>query len=303
MMIQPAPIRPGETIGIMCPAGFMPKDRTDACVQQLQHWGYKTRLGKTLFSESTNYFSGTDAQRAADLQQMLDDDDVRTILFGRGGYGMSRIIDRLDFTRFLKNPKWIAGYSDITVLLAHLYTRYGISTLHAPMAGAFQDYGPDSIYTSSIRNLISGGVMDYKVNAYPNNREGEAVGRLMGGNLALFTHLIGSSSFPDTSGSILFLEDVGEQLYNIDRMLRQLKRGGYLERLSGLIFGGFTDCKDTERPFGQSLEEILLDVVKEYDYPVCFDFPAGHIDRNLALVFGKTYSLSVTKNHIHLKYI
>ncbi len=301
MTIQPAPIRPGETIGIMCPAGFMTKDRTDACVQQLQHWGYHTRLGNTLFSESTNYFSGTDAQRATDLQQMLDDDDVRTILFGRGGYGMSRIIDRLDFTRFLKNPKWIAGYSDITVLLAHLYSRYGMSALHAPMAGAFQDYGPDSIYTSSIRNLISSGVMDYEVNVHPDNREGEAVGRLMGGNLALFTHLIGSPSFPDTSGSILFLEDVGEQLYNIDRMLRQLKRGGYLERLSGLIFGGFTDCKDTERPFGQSLEEILLDVVKEYDYPVCFDFPVSHTERNYALKYGASVRLTVGPESVRLQ--
>ncbi|MFM7672376.1 MAG: LD-carboxypeptidase [Bacteroidota bacterium] len=301
MTIEPAPIRPGETVGIMCPAGYMPPERTEACVQQLTKWGYSSVLGSTLFSNSTNYFSGSDTERAEDLQRMLDDESIRTILFGRGGYGMSRIIDRLDFTRFLRQPKWIAGYSDITVLLAHLYTRYGIASLHSPMAGAFQDYPIDSVYLSSLRNLIAGTAMQYSVSADPRNRAGEAVGSLIGGNLALFTHLIGTNSFPDTNGSILFLEDVGEQLYNIDRMLRQLKRSGQLEKISGLIFGGFTECKDTDRPFGQDISEILQAIIEEYAFPVCFDFPVSHTEKNYALKYGVRCRLTINDSSVRLE--
>jgi muramoyltetrapeptide carboxypeptidase len=301
MTIQPAPIRPGETVGITCPAGFMTKERTDVCVQRLADWGYQSVLGETLFSSSANYFSGTDDERAADFQRMLDDPSIRTILFGRGGYGMSRIIDRLDFTEFLKNPKWIAGYSDITVLLAHLYTRYGIASLHSPMAGAFQDFPDDNKYLPALREMISGGRMDYMVDADSRNKPGEAVGPLLGGNLALFTHLIGTPSFPDLTGAILFLEDVGEQLYNIDRMLRQLKRGGQLDRLSGLIFGGFTECKDTDRPFGQDVSQILQAVVADYEFPVCYDFPVSHTGRNYPLKYGVRARLIVSETSVRLQ--
>ena len=301
MTIQPAPIRPGETVGITCPAGFMTKERTEVCVQRLADWGYQSVLGETLFSSSANYFSGTDDERAADFQRMLDDPSIRTILFGRGGYGMSRIIDRLDFTEFLKNPKWIAGYSDITVLLAHLYTRYGIASLHSPMAGAFQDFPDDNKYLPALREMISGGRMDYMVDADSRNKPGEAVGPLLGGNLALFTHLMGTPSFPDLTGAILFLEDVGEQLYNIDRMLRQLKRGGQLDRLSGLIFGGFTECKDTDRPFGQDVSQILQAVVADYEFPVCYDFPVSHTDRNYPLKYGVRARLIVSETSVRLQ--
>ncbi|MBM3432588.1 MAG: LD-carboxypeptidase [Bacteroidetes bacterium] len=301
MVIQPSPLKPGETVGIMCPAGYMPKERTDACVDRLREWDYASVLGQTLYSASINYFSGTDEQRASDLQQMLDDDSIRTILFGRGGYGMSRIIDQLDFTRFMKNPKWIAGYSDITVLLAHLYSCYGISSLHSPMAGAFADFPEDQIYLPSVRNLISGGVMDYSVLADSRNKIGVAVGPLLGGNLALFTHLIGTPSFPETAGAILFLEDVGEQLYNIDRMLRQLKRSGKLEQLGGLIFGGFTECKDTDRPFGQDVSDILQTIASSYDFPVCYDFPVSHTGRNYPLKYGVNVRLQVGVEGVRLQ--
>jgi muramoyltetrapeptide carboxypeptidase len=301
MTIQPAPIRPGETVGITCPAGFMTKERTDVCVQRLADWGYQSVLGETLFSSSANYFSGTDDERAADFQRMLDDPSIRTILFGRGGYGMSRIIDRLDFTEFLKNPKWIAGYSDITVLLAHLYTRYGMASLHSPMAGAFQDFPDDNKYLPALREMISGGRMDYTVDADSRNKPGEAVGPLLGGNLALFTHLMGTPSFPDLTGAILFLEDVGEQLYNIDRMLRQLKRGGYLDRLSGLIFGGFTECKDTDRPFGQDVSQILQAIVADYEFPICYDFPVSHTGRNYPLKYGVRARLIVSETSVRLQ--
>lgn len=303
MVKQPAPLQLGDTVGIMCPAGFMPIERTEACVQSLQDWGYQALLGDTLYSRSTTYFSGTDAERAHDLQRMLDDDSIRAILFGRGGYGMTRIIDRLDFARFLQNPKWIAGYSDITVLLAHLYTQYGIASMHSPMAGAFADQPADPIYLPSIRTLFAGERMDYTVASHALNRCGEASGPLLGGNLALFTHLIGTSSFPNLDGAILFVEDVGEQLYNIDRMLRQLKRGGHLDRLSGLIFGGFTDCKDTDRPFGQDLPEILQAIVQESDYPVCCDFPVSHTPRNYALKYGVTCRIRIAPDAVRLQEI
>jgi len=231
---------------------------------------------------------------------VLDDDSIRAILFGRGGYGMTRIIDRLDFTKFLEKPKWIAGYSDITVILAHLYSVYGVASMHSPMAGAFADSTELDPYLCSIHDMFIGKPMKYQAEGHAMDRPGEATGSLIGGNLALFTHLIGSSSFPDTNGAILFLEDVGEQLYNIDRMLRQLKRGGHFDRISGLIFGGFTECKDTERPFGQSVWEILQSVIAEYDFPVCFDFPVSHTARNYALKYGATCRLTVDTGSVNL---
>jgi len=303
MVIQPLPLQPGDIIGIMCPAGFMTLERTEACVQTLRDWGYEVVLGETLYSKSDNYFSGSDAERADDLQRMLDDNSIRAILFGRGGYGMSRIIDRLDFTRFLKHPKWIAGYSDITVILAHLYSKYGVASMHSPMAGAFADQPDDQQYLPSIGKMFSGLPMQYTVESSPLNRLGIAEGPLVGGNLALFTHLIGTDSFPNTDGAILFLEDVGEQLYNIDRMLRQLKRGGYLENLRGLIYGGFTECKDTERPFGQEISEILQAVVSDYSYPVCYDFPVSHTHRNYALKYGAPCQLTVQSDQVVLQEI
>ena len=301
MVIQPAPLQPGDVVGIMCPAGFMPLERTDACVQTLRSWGYEVVIGETLHSHSTNYFSGTDAERASDLQRMLDDDSIRAILFGRGGYGMSRIIDQLDFSRFVDNPKWIAGYSDITVILAHLYAKYGIASMHSPMAGAFADQPEDVRFLPSIQQVFSGLSMSYTVEPNALNQLGRGEGPLIGGNLALFTHLIGTESFPNTSGAILFLEDVGEQRYNIDRMLRQLKRGGHLEKLSGLLFGGFTDCKDTERPFGQELPEILQAIVQEYNYPICYDFPVSHTPRNYALKYGVNFQLNVLPDQVILQ--
>ncbi len=303
MVKQPAFLQPGDKIGIMCPAGFMPPGRTDACVRALGDWGFEAVLGETVRSQSDNYFSGSDAERAADLQRLLDDDSIRAILFGRGGYGMTRILDQLDFKSFLKQPKWIAGYSDITVILAHLYSVYGIASLHSPMAGAFADTTELDPYLCSVQDRFVGKPMYYHVDGHSMNRAGEATGPLIGGNLALFTHLIGTRSFPDTTGSIIFLEDVGEQLYNIDRMLRQLKRGGHFERISGLIFGGFTECKDTERPFGQTISEILLGVIAEYDFPVCFDFPVSHTARNYALKYGAVCRLTVERGSVQLKEI
>jgi muramoyltetrapeptide carboxypeptidase len=301
MVKIPPYLQKGDTIGIICPAGAMPVEKVSECIRILnEDWGFTTKVGKTV-GNMFNYFSGTDEERLADLQEMMDDDSVKAILCARGGYGMTRIIDKIDFKKFKKQPKWIIGYSDITVLHSHLYSQYYISSLHSPMAGAFNDDGYKNEFVQSLRNALDGKKIKYNCPAHEFNRKGEAVGELVGGNLALLAHLVGTDSDIKTRGRILFIEDVSEYLYNIDRMLRQLKRSGKLSKLAGLIVGGFTETKDTERPFGQTAYEIIRDIVKEYDYPVCFDFPVSHSDNNYALKIGVGYKLKITKNKTTLE--
>jgi muramoyltetrapeptide carboxypeptidase len=302
MMIRtPAYLMKGDTIGIVCPSGYMVKERTDACVRTLETWGYKIKLGKTVGGSSENYFSGTDDERLDDFQEMLDDEEVKAILFGRGGYGMTRIIDRISFKKFRQHPKWIIGYSDITILHTHLYSNFYISSLHSPMAGAFNDEGYKNEYIASFKNVIEGKKINYRIGTHPFNRRGEAVGELVGGNLTLLAHACGSESDLKTKGKILFLEDIGEYLYNIDRMFWQLKRAGKLSKLAGLIIGGFTDLKDTERPFGKTIYEIIKEHIDPYNYPVCFDFPVSHTDKNYALKIGCGYKLKVGKTKVSLE--
>ena len=301
MITIPPYLHPGDTIAIVCPAGYLPREKAQTCIETLQQWGYRVRTGNTLGGSSENYFSGSDDDRLADLQQMLDDPEVSAILCGRGGYGLSRIIDRIDFSRFVRNPKWIIGFSDITILHAHLYARYKIATLHAPMAAAFNDGGADWPDVQSLRMALTGGTADYSCPAHSFNRTGQATAPLIGGNLSLLAHLVGTPSDPGTERQILFLEDVGEYIYNVDRMLHQLRRSGHLDRLAGLILGGFTELKDTMRPFGATVEEVILDGVKEYNYPVCFGFPVSHGKGNLALKIGVSYDLTVTTGQTSLR--
>ena len=301
-MIQLPPyLQKGDTIGLVCPAGYMPFEKVKICVQVLQEWGYNVKVGNTVGGGSMTYFSGTDEERLRDFQQMLDDQEVNAILCARGGYGTGRIIDRIDFKKLTKQPKWIIGYSDITVLHSHLFSNYYIASLHAPMAGAFNEEGFKNEYVLSLKNALEGKKIKYQVPVHEQNRRGEAVGELVGGNLALLAHMVGTDSDLKTKGKILFLEDVGEQLYNLDRMLIQLKRSGKLSKLAGLIFGGFTETKDTDRPFGKTIYEILGELVAEYDYPVCYDFPVSHTDRNYALKIGVGYKLKVTKSKVTLE--
>lgn len=301
MTTIPPYLQTGDTIGIVCPAGFLAKERATTCIETLQQWGYHVKEGKTLNSDSVNYFSGTDEERLADLQAMLDDDSVNAILCGRGGYGTTRIIDRLSFKKFKHHPKWIVGFSDITLLHSHLYSNYKIAGLHAPMAGAFADGGYAGEFVQSLRRALEGKKQQYECPVHSFNRRGEAVGELVGGNLSLLAHCTGTASDIKTKGRILFLEEVGEYLYATDRMLHQLKRSGKLDRLAGLIIGGFTDNKDTVRPFGQTVYEIVRDAVKEYDYPVCYGFPVSHEKENVALKVGVGYKLRVGKNKVSLE--
>lgn len=300
-MTIPPYLRPGDTIAITCPAGYMPREKAQTCIDTLQTWGYKVHIGQTLDSSSENYFSGTDDERLAELQQLLDDPGIKAILCGRGGYGLSRIIDRIDLVKFERSPKWIIGFSDITLLHTHILANCKIATLHAPMAGAFNDGGVPTDYIQSLRRALAGEQAFYTCAAHPLNRPGTATARLVGGNLSLLAHAIGTPSDFKTKGRILFLEDVGEYLYNIDRMLRQLQRSGRLDQLAGLIIGGFTELKDTQRPFGATAEAIIREIVEKYNYPVCFGFPVGHQKENYALRIGEKYTLKIKSDQVSLE--
>jgi muramoyltetrapeptide carboxypeptidase len=300
MVKTPPYLNAGDTIGIVCPAGYMPAEKVQACIDTLHAWGYHVKTGMTVGSDSENYFSGTDRQRLDDFQEMLDDDKINAVLCGRGGYGLTRIIDKINFLKFTDHPKWIIGFSDITILQSHIFSNYGISTLHAPMANAFNDDEGDNIYLLSLKKALEGKKIAYSVAGNELNVKGEAIGELVGGNLALLAHAIGTASDIKTKGKILFLEDTGEYLYNIDRMLYQLKRAGKFDKLAGLIFGGFTDLKDTQRPFGTDITQIIKEMMDGYDFPVCFDFPVGHAKENYALKIGAGYKLKVGKKKVTL---
>ncbi len=300
-MTLPPYLKKGDTIGITCPAGYMDYAKAQTCIDTLQSWGYTVMVGKTLGSKSKTYFSGTDDERADELQAMLDDESIKAILCGRGGYGVGRIIEKLNFLKFQNSPKWVIGFSDITVLHSHINKNLKIATLHAPMAAAFNDNGYKNEYILSLKNAIIGKKANYTCKPFTLNKIGKANGKLIGGNLSLLAHLIGTKSDIKTKNKILFLEDIGEQLYNVDRMLYQLKRNGKLENLAGLILGGFTDCKDTDRPFGKKIDQILSEVIGEVTYPVCYHFPVSHNKENVALKCGAAYEFTVTSKIVRLK--
>lgn len=290
----PPYLKKGDYIGIMCPAGFMEAAKVENCVSKLNEWGFRVHKGKTVGGSSGNYFSGDDNQRLAELQHMLDDDKIKAILFGRGGYGTSRILDRIDFTQFRKNPKWLIGFSDISILHFHLHRNFDIASIHGPMAAAFNAEKGNSESVQSLRRLITGMKTRYTCPPHPFNREGQTrATTLVGGNLAMLIHSIGTNSEPNTNNKILFLEDVGEYLYQLDRMMLQLQRAGKLNKLKGLIIGSFTEMKDTTRPFGKTVEEIIHERLTNLNIPVCYGFPIGHGKENMAVKCGVRYRLIV----------
>ncbi len=296
-LISPPFLKPGDCIAIVAPARKISTEELAPAIQQLETWGLKVKLGKHIYSTS-NQFAGTDEERAADMQHMLNDTEVKAIISARGGYGAVRIIDKLDFTQFCKTPKWIAGYSDITVFHNHIQTHFGIQTLHSTMPISF---GKDAASTELLKKALFGEVNEYILNAQPTNKKGKGTGILCGGNLSLLYALAGTPSDIDMKGKILFLEDLDEYFYHIDRMMMQLKRSGKLAHLSGLIIGSFSDMKDNTIPFGKTAEEIILEAVQEYNYPVCFGFPAGHGTRNYPLYMGRNMELDLdtTKSALH----
>jgi muramoyltetrapeptide carboxypeptidase len=300
MITIPPYLKKGDTIGIVCPSGFMPAENADTCIRVLEQWGYKVKVGNTV-GHQFHYFSGTDKERIQDLQKMLNDSSIKAILCARGGYGLSRMIDHLDFQKFKKHPKWIIGFSDVTVLHAHIFQHFQIATMHAPMAGAFNNDGYKNKYIASLKDTIGGVQANYECAAHVFNKIGHAEAELVGGNLAIIAHLIGTHSSYKTRHKILFIEDVGEYLYNIDRMLIQLERAELFKHIKGLIIGGFSDMKDTTIPFGKDIYSLINEHVKDLKIPICFNFPVSHETENLALKIGVKYELKVEKEKVSLR--
>ncbi len=277
----------------------MPKP-IDGAIQILESWGLEVVIGETVAADH-HQFAGSDALRTADLQKYLNDPEIKAIIAGRGGYGTIRIIDELDFEAFKVNPKWLIGFSDITVLLSHTLAKLNTQSIHAQMPYTFEESTPEALL--SLRGILFGESVSYHYSSSFTNKPGTAKGVLVGGNLTLLIAVEGSVSEMDFTDKILFIEDVGEHEYSIDRMMRILKRKGRLNKLKGLIVGAFNELGEEKIPFGQTPEEVILDLVKEYDYPVCFNFPTGHINDNRAMVVGAKISLAINEHEVQFNYI
>lgn len=294
-LIKPPALVSGDEIRIVTTARKISPEELAPAVKIIESWGMKVSFGDNLFAEDRQ-FGGTDAQRTTDLQHALDVPQVKAIFCARGGYGSVRIIDGLDFNAFRKRPKWIAGYSDVTAIHNHIHRHFNTCTLHSSMPINFSSNTPAAL--DSLRNALMGKPLNYEFEAQNYNREGEAEGVVTGGNLSMLYSLMGSPSQVDTAGKILFIEDLDEYLYHVDRMMINLKRSGVLSNLKGLILGGLTDMRDNAVPFGRTAEEIVSEAIADYDYPVCFGFPAGHLDNNRTLVLGAKAKLTVGKTGV-----
>ncbi|WEK21513.1 MAG: LD-carboxypeptidase [Candidatus Pedobacter colombiensis] len=299
--VIPPYLRPGDTIGVTTPAGYMTMEQIQPALQLMESWGFKIQIGNTIGKRDYG-MGGTDAERAQDLQEMLDDPNIKAIMCARGGYGVVRIIDKLNFDRFKAKPKWIIGFSDITVLHCHLNSRLNTASIHSKMCNSFpKDWSlaePIQVETIlSIKQVLGGQAVKYSAAAQSYNRMGRAEAHLIGGNLSIIETLTGTVSDIKTDGKILFVEDTGEYLYNIDRMFWNLKRSGKLANLKGLIVGGFkVKPDDPGEEFGRTVYEIITEKIKEYNYPVCFDFPVGHQKNNFALKCGTKHIFNVDAN-------
>ncbi|MFC6103740.1 S66 peptidase family protein [Olivibacter domesticus] len=298
MTKTPAYLKKGDKVAIVCPAWKVDDNLQDA-VNLLNSWGLEVVLGKTVNSSYRQY-AGSDELRAEDFQVMLNDDSIKAIFAARGGYGCVRMIDQVDFTNFAVKPKWIIGFSDITVIHSHIHALYGVPTIHGQMPITIPDATKASLI--SLHDTLFGKKALYEYESESEQVVGQAQGVLIGGNLALLVNLLGSVSDMNYDGKILFVEDVGEFYYSVDRMLWTLKRAGKLSKLKGLIIGGFTNLKDNKIPFGMSMNELVKEIAGEYGYPIAFDFPAGHIDNNYTLILGKDVSLKVEKHKVVLTY-
>lgn len=298
-MTIPLCLKVGDKVAIVSTARKIKNTEIQTSLDILKSWGLIPVVGKTIGLKK-NQFAGTDTQRTIDIQQMLDDDTIKAIWCARGGYGTVRIIDSLDFYKFIQKPKWIIGYSDVTVLHSHIHN-LGVATMHAPMPIDF--YKCTDTAFEIFRKALFGVPIKYAIEFSKKNKKGAGSGMLVGGNLSILYSLCGSNSSIDTTGKILCIEDLDEYLYHIDRMLQNLKRNGYFDGLRGLIVGGMTKMHDNSIPFGKNAKEIILDIVKEYDFPVVFDFPMGHIQDNRALLLGAEVSLEVDKKEVILTYL
>ncbi|QAA82365.1 LD-carboxypeptidase [Aequorivita sp. H23M31] len=315
-MISPPNLKKGDLVGIVSTARRITRKELETSKNFVEKWGIKIVWGKSIDAEE-NQYAGSDALRIADFQEMLDNPEIKAIWCAKGGYGTVRIIDKLDFTAFKKSPKWIIGYSDVTVLHSHIHN-LGVETLHAQIllgietkpkktAESIRKVLFGEAYSVLIEKPLCGKSPHSQIGSVKSTdsfaRLGMGKGELVGGNLSILYSLCGSNSAINTDGKILFIEDLDEYLYHIDRMMMNLKRNGMLSNLAGLIVGGMTEMHDNIIPFGKSAEEIVFDAVKEYDYPVCFDFPAGHLPDNRALIMGRKVDFRVQSSKVYLQFL
>lgn len=297
-MTTPPYLKPGDKVGIVSTAKRIEAHEIEQGLATLKNWGLKPVIAANAFNEY-GFLAGTDDERLADLQQMVDDEAIKAIFFTKGGYGTLRIIDRIDWTSFKQNPKWLVGYSDITLLHCHVHN-FGIQTLHAVMLQAYPTSTPES--TETIRKALFGEGLAYEIPAESENRAGDKVieGILVGGNLSMLYSIVGSESDIDTDGKILFIEDIDEYRYHYDRMLMSLKRAGKLKNLKAVIVGVMVDIKESTIPWGRDYREITLE---HFECPVYFNFPAGHVQDNRALIMGRKISISLNESTVKFEFL
>jgi muramoyltetrapeptide carboxypeptidase len=297
--MKPAFLQPNDQIRIISPSGSINPEFIDGATKVLTNWGLQVTEGEFARNEYGR-FAGTREQRIADLQNTLNDSDVKAILCSRGGYGIAQIIDKLDFSEFVKSPKWLIGFSDVTIL-HNAITNLGFASIHGIMAKHLTELSEEAEPVIRFREMLFGTMPTYTFPSLHLNRRGSASGKLIGGNLSVLMALRGSQFDLDYSDAILFIEDIAEKPYHIDRMMQNLRFSGALASLSGLIVGQFSDCEEDPLMM-QTISEIILDAVQGYDFPVCFDFPAGHVDYNLPLMVGTKIQLEVSTEVSHLRY-
>lgn len=297
ILIQPPYLKTGDTVAIVAPSGIL-KGKTGEVQQAetlLKSWGLNVVVGKHVFSQS-NHFAGTDDERCEDFQKAMDDPSIRAIWCARGGYGTVRILDKLDFTKIKENPKWLIGYSDITALHSQFHNE-GLETLHALMPMSLSDDPKDTVETiATFKKAIFGAPLSYTLKGSDYNKTGTVSAPLVGGNLTMLHTMLGSKTSLDTSGKILFIEEIGEYKYHIDRMLQSLKRAGYFDNCAGLLVGDMSKIRKNTTSWGSSIEQLILDALSEYNFPIAFNMPAGHEKDNRAMILGRTVKMTVAKD-------
>lgn len=294
-LIQPELLKSGDTISILAPSGVLNNfdKKIEKAINIFKSWGLNVVLGNHIYDKN-GHFAGTDKNREKDFQKALDNKNIKAIWCARGGYGAVRIIDKLNFDNYLKNPKWIIGFSDITVIHNKL-NFLNSESIHAMMITGFEDIGQNNDSLSKLKNVLFGDSLSYSIASNKNNKTGKSEGIIVGGNLTLIQSTIGSKTELKMKDKILFIEEIGEYAYHIDRMLYSLKRAGYFENCKGLIVGQISDVKKNTTDFGRSINELILDVLDEYNFPILFDFPAGHEKTNFPIILGRKVILDVSK--------
>lgn len=295
-LIQPEYLKSGDTISIVAPSGVLNnfENKIKLAIDIFESWGLKVVLGDHIYNKN-GHFAGTDRQRIDDFQNALDNQSIKAIWCARGGYGAVRIIDDLNFNNYLKKPKWIIGFSDITVIHNKL-NNLNSESIHAIMPSGIESLEPSNESIIKLKSVLFGKSLSYSISSNKDNKTGTSEGVLVGGNLTLLQTLIGSNTELKTDNKILFIEEVGEYAYHIDRMLYSLKRAGYFENCNGLIVGQISDIKENTTDFGMSINKLILDLLKEYDFPVLFDFPAGHEKVNYPIILGRNIKLKVNQS-------